>query len=62
MLRNTGGNTLTVAAIGGQLIYPPGSNTGATTAAVAPGNVLRVRATYNGTAWAWYAVRTREQA
>ena len=56
VLRNTGGNTLTVAAIGGQLIYPTGSNTGATTAAVAPGNVLRVRATYNGTAWAWYAV------
>ncbi|MFC8520829.1 hypothetical protein [Streptomyces sp. NPDC057257] len=54
--KNIGTGTLTVATSAGQLIYPAGTATGATTATVSAGNVLRVQATYNGTAWAWYAV------
>lgn len=54
--KNTGSNTLTVAASGAQLIYPTGTATGSSTVAVAAGGFLRVQAVYNGTAWAWYAV------
>jgi len=54
VLRNTGPGTLTVAATNSQLIYV--GTSGAVTATVAPGAVLRVEASYDGTAWAWYAL------
>lgn len=53
--KNIGANTLTVAAINGQLIYTT-SGTGTTTTTVATGASLRLQAMYNGTAWGWYQV------
>ncbi|MFE9448278.1 hypothetical protein [Streptomyces sp. NPDC006739] len=55
VLKNVGGNTLTVATTSSQLIYTT-SGTGATTTTVTTGGTLRVQALYNGTTWGWYSV------
>lgn len=55
--KNIGANNLTVGTTSSQLIYTT-SGTGATTATVATGQILRVRALYNGSSWGWYAVNT----
>lgn|GEM_PF-2084609 len=54
VFKNVGNSTLTVATTSSQLIYAT-SGTGATTAALATGQSLRVQALYNGTSWGWYA-------
>ena len=54
-IKNIGANNLTVATTSSQLIYTT-SGTGATTATLTTGQVLTLRAMYNGTAWGWYAV------
>lgn len=55
VFKNVGANDLTVATTSSQLIYTS-SGTGATTATVTTGQILRVQALYNGTAWGWYAL------
>lgn len=55
VFKNVGTNTLTVGTTSSQLIYTT-SGTGATTATVATGNILRVQALYNGSTWGWYAL------
>jgi hypothetical protein len=54
--RNTGANTLTVAAAAGQLIFT-GVGAGNATVAVPAGQTLRVQALYTGAAWSWYALQ-----
>ncbi|MGW3144840.1 hypothetical protein ACWDG1_09195 [Streptomyces sp. NPDC001177] len=55
VFKNVGANTLTVATTSSQLIYTS-SGTGATTVTAPTGQVLRVRALYNGATWGWYAL------
>lgn len=55
IFKNVGSNTLTVGTTSSQLIYTV-DDTGATTAALASGEVLTVQAMYNGSTWGWYAV------
>lgn len=55
VFKNVGANTLTVGTTSSQLIYTT-SGTGATTASVSTGNILRVQALYNGSSWGWYSV------
>jgi hypothetical protein len=55
VFKNVGAGDLTVATTSSQLIYTT-SGTGATTATVGAGETLRVQASFDGSAWGWYAV------
>jgi hypothetical protein len=55
VVKNLSASAATVAGNGTQLIYAS-SGTGATTAALATGQTLRLQGAYTGSAWAWYAV------
>jgi hypothetical protein len=55
VFKNVGASDLTVSTTSSQLIYTT-SGTGATTATVGAGETLRVQASFDGSAWGWYAV------